>query len=43
MQRALLYTKHTGKFKSAKYSLLAFQVETDTAGLRPTKKSVPQP
>ena len=31
MQRALLYTKHTGKFMFPKYSLLPFQAETDTA------------
>ena len=33
MQPVLLYTMHTGKFTSPKYSLLAFQVETDSAGL----------
>ena len=31
MQRALLYTKHTGKFTFPKYSLLPFQAEADTA------------
>ena len=42
MQRALLYMKHTGKFMSPKYSLFAFQVETNSAGLRPIKKLVLQ-
>ena len=30
-QRALLYTKHTGKFTSLKHSLLVLQVKTNTA------------
>ena len=42
MQRALLYTKYTDKFSSPKHSFLIFQAETNRAGLRPTRTSVPQ-
>ena len=34
MQRAPLYTKHTGKFTSSVYSMFAFQVETDTVRIK---------